>query len=161
MYTWDLGDGTQVLGSSTTKTYTLPGDVTVRLTAADGRGGSVTDSRTIVVGGMTGQWVGTVDVTGCSGRVKSMNATLTQSTTRVTGSFNFPEGICNFVGGSASTDPAEPGSFSVNGALQVRIKIPPYTDVYLRANLDSTGRRLTGGLYGSGHNGTPVVMTRQ
>lgn len=160
-YTWDLGDGTQVSGTGATRTYQAPGDRTVRLTVTDGKGGSVSATRQLVVGGMTGRWTGTLDVTSCTGRVKPMSATLTQNLTRVTGSFTFPEGICRYGSGTAVTDPAEPGSFDIHGSLRVRIKIPPYIDAYLRGTLDSSGRRVTGGLYGSGHQGTPVILNRQ
>lgn len=161
-YAWDLGDGRSAAGTATSATYSNPGDAVVKLTVTDSRGASASDSRTLKIGGMTGQWTGTVNLNVCiPGRIKPITANLTQTLTLVTGSVTLPEGLCSFRSGTAVTDPAEPGTIDANGRVQVRIKIPPFTDVYLRGNLDANGRRLTGGLFGSGHNGTPVEMERQ
>jgi hypothetical protein len=89
-----------------------------------------------------------------------LSATLTQNQTTVTGSIGLPEGLCSFSGGTAVTDPAEPGRIDANGNVQIHIKIPPFTDVTLRGTIDQSGRRISGGLYGSGHNGTPVTLTK-
>ena len=45
--------------------------------------------------------------------------------------------------------------------VTVRIKVPPFTDVTFRGTMESTGTRLTGGLFGSGHTGTPVILNKQ
>jgi hypothetical protein len=45
--------------------------------------------------------------------------------------------------------------------VRIRVKIPPFTDVYFQGQMDTTGRTITGGLQGSGHNGTPFVWTKQ
>jgi hypothetical protein len=167
-YTWDFGDGTQGTGTSTTKTYATGGTMSVRLSVSDGKAAqgiapaTTTDTRSIVVGSMTGQWSGTIDLDFCiPGRIKPVTATLTQSSGTVTGSIYLPEGLCSFSPGTAVTDPAEPGTINAAGAFQVRAKVPPYTDVYFRGTMDATGRRITGGIYNSGHNGTPFVWNKQ
>lgn len=160
-YSWDLGDGRTASGTSTQAVYQANGQMTVRLTVQDSKAATVSDTRTLSVGGMTGEWVGTVDVTVCANVIKPMTASLQQNGTIVTGTISLPNGLCRFDGGTAVTDPAEPGKINAAGAVEIRVKVPPFTDVYLRGNLDGSGGRLTGGLFGSGHNGTPVVLTRQ
>ena len=160
-YSWDLGEGKTATGTSVTNTYQSNGPMTVRITVQDSKGASATDTRTVSIGGMTGEWKGTVDVTFCAGVVKPMTASLQQNLTLVTGSVALPQGLCRFTAGIAVTDPAEPGKITAAGAVEIRIKVPPFTDVYLRGSLDASGSRLIGGLYGSGHNGTPVIWDRQ
>ena len=158
-YSWDLA-GTSFSGTSGTTVFTNGFSGEARLTVSDGKGGSATDTRGFVVGSMSGQWIGTVDVTGCTGRVKALSASLSQNQTVVTGSIGLPEGLCSFAGGTAITDPAEPGRIDANGNVQIRIKVPPFTDVTFRGVMDQTGRRVSGGLFGSGHTGTPVVLNK-
>lgn len=59
-YTYDFGDGTVVgpqAGASASHTYTTAGTYTVKLTATDGGGATVTTSGTVVVSaGPIGQW---------------------------------------------------------------------------------------------------------
>ena len=159
-YAWDVA-GTAFTGSSGNITFSTGTDGTVRLTVSDGKGGSATDTRTFVAGTTSGTWSGTVDTSSCVGFAKPMTATLTQNLTTVTGTIGFPSGLCSFNGGSARTDPAEPGRIDANGNVSFRIKVPPFTDVTFRGLMDSSGRRMSGGLFGSGHNGTPVLLTKQ
>ena len=56
-FAWDLS-GTARSGSAGTITFSGSGIGQVRLTVTDGRGGSVTDTRTFTVGSMTGNWRG-------------------------------------------------------------------------------------------------------
>src|SRR3954470_17563661 len=107
-YSWDVG-GNAFTGSSGTIVFSTGGQSTARVTVSDGKGGTVSDSRTFVVGSMSGQWSGIVDTTSCTGITKPMTATLVQNLGLVTGTIGFPNGLCSFSGGSAKTDPAEPG----------------------------------------------------
>ncbi|MEO7600336.1 MAG: PKD domain-containing protein [Opitutus sp.] len=43
-YAWDFGDGTNGVGASPTKTYSVPGTYTAKLTVTDDRGGTATSS---------------------------------------------------------------------------------------------------------------------
>jgi PKD repeat protein len=169
-YSWDFADGTSSTQQNPTKTYTgSGGTMAVRVTVSDGKAMTTFDPRTatasstitVAVGSMTGYWSGTIDLNTClPGQTKPVTATLTQSSTVVTGSVVLAQGLCSFQPGTAITDPAEPGTINAAGALNVRVKIPPYTDVYFRGTMDSSGKRITGGLYGSGHNGTPFVWNK-
>lgn len=159
-YTWDVG-GSAFSGTNGTITFSSGTNGTARVTVSDGKGGTATDTRTFVVGSMTGNWSGVVDTTVCTGITKPMTAKLVQSLTAVTGSIGLPNGLCSFASGTAVTDPAEPGRIDASANVTIRIKVPPFTDVTFRGILDSSGARLTGGLFGSGHTGTPVVLTKQ
>lgn len=159
-YVWDLA-GTAASGTSGVVTFSNGITGTARLTVSDGKGGTASDTRSFVVGSMSGNWSGTVDVTVCVGVVKPMTASLVQNQTLVTGTIGLPQGLCSFSGGTAQTDPAEPGRIDANGNLTVRFKVPPFTDVTFRGLMDQSGRRVSGGLFGSGHNGTPVILDKQ
>jgi hypothetical protein len=158
-YAWDLA-GSAYSGTSGSMTFSS-GAEGARLTVSDGKGGSTSETRAFVVASPAGSWNGSVDLSSCLGYSKVMTATLSQSLTVVTGTVGLPAGLCSFQPGTAVTDPAEPGKIDANGNVTIRIKIPPYTDVTFKGTIDSTGRRMTGGLYGSGHTGTPVVLTKQ
>jgi hypothetical protein len=160
-YTWDVA-GNAANGASGTISFANGGTAVARVTVSDGKGGTATDTRSATVASMTGRWVGTVDLNSClPGRTKPVDATFTQSNGTVTGNVTLAEGLCSFQPGTAPTDPAEPGTITSAGAVAVRVKIGSFTDVYFRGNLDTTGRQYSGGLYGSGHSGTPFVMTKQ
>jgi hypothetical protein len=159
-YIWDVA-GNPVAGANGTMTFSNGGNATARVTVTDSKGATATDTRSFVVGSMTGSWAGVVDTTGCTGITKPMTATLAQNLTAVTGTIGLPNGLCSFNGGTAVTDPAEPGRIDANANVTIRIKVPPFTDVTFRGTMDSSGRKLSGGLFGSGHNGTPVVLNKQ
>ncbi len=160
---WNFGDGTAGSGTAVTHTYTNGGSMSVIATASDNKGASTPSTAVnVTVGGMTGQWSGTVDLNVClPGVVKPTTASLTQNGTSITGTVTLAQGLCSFQPGTAVTDPAEPGTIDGNGNVKIRVKIPPFTDVYFQGTMDTTGRKITGGLRGSGHNGTPFVWNKQ
>lgn len=162
--TWNFGDGTSGSGASVTKRYSNGGTMRVVATANDNRGGSgVSAPLSVTVGSMSGTWRGSIDLDDAClrGVTKAMSAVLTQQSGSIRGTISLPEGLCSFQPGSAQTDPAEPGTISGDGSVRIRIKIPPYIDTYLEGRMDSSGRRITGGLQGSGHRGTPFVLNKQ
>lgn len=159
-YSWDFA-GTAFSGASGALVFPNGASGDATLTVSDGKGASATDTRAFAVGSMTGNWSGVVDTTHCTGVIKPMTAALLQTLTAVTGTIGLPNGLCTFNGGTAKTDPAEAGRIDVNANVTIRIKVPPFTDVTFRGTMDNSGRRLTGGLFGSGHNGTPVALTKQ
>jgi len=160
---WNFGDGTASSGTSVTKKYTNGGSLTVVATASDSKGASsVSGPLSVTVGSMTGTWSGTVDLDVClSGVVKPVTAILKQTGGSISGTVTLSQGLCSFRPGTAKTDPAEPGTINGNGDVRIRVKIPPFTDVYFEGRMDSTGRRITGGLKGSGHRGTPFVLNKK
>lgn len=160
-YAWDIA-GNARTGASGSISFTNGGSGTARVTVSDGKGGSASDTRTFTVGSMTGRWVGTVDLNTClPGVVKPVDATFTQSNTVVTGTVTLAEGLCSFQPGTAPTDPAEPGTINAAGTISIRVKIGQFTDVYFRGDMQTSGTRITGGLFGSGHTGTPFVLNKQ
>lgn len=160
-FAWTFG-GTTINGQTGTAVFGGEGTQNVQLRVTDARGASTTQVRSVTIGNMSGSWSGSIDLNVClPGVTKPATATLQQSGGSVTGTIFLPQGLCTFQPGSAVTDPAEPGTVSSTGLVRVRIKIPPFTDVYFEGNIDSTGRRWTGGLRGSGHNGTPFVLNKQ
>lgn len=148
-YAWDLA-GNPASGSSGTMLFTAAGGSgTARLTVTDGRGGTTTDTRSFIVGSMTGAWQIT------SGPLAGASFNLTQSSTGlVTGTFSLP-GI-----GNGNTDPAQPGRIDVNGALTMRVKVGPFTDFNMNGTMTQTGRTVSGSLQGSGFTGQPFSMSK-
>jgi hypothetical protein len=147
-YTWDVA-GNAFTGTSGTITFSSGGNGTARVTVSDSKGATASDSRTFVVGTMSGSWLVT------TGPLVGASFTLTQSSTGlVTGSFSLP-GI-----GSGNTDPAQPGRITSAAALTMRVKIGPFTDFNMSGTLDSTGRVVSGTLQGSGFSGQPFSMQK-
>jgi hypothetical protein len=151
-FEWDFGDGTRGAGPAFSKTYSGSGVATIRVTASDGRGGTATDSRTVTVGSMSGTWVGTVTIN--AGQAASASLSLAQTGGVVTGTMT----LLNFNG---RTDPAQPGRIDANGAVELRMKVDPFNDFTLRGTMDATGRRISGGAFGSGFNGQAFTFNKQ
>lgn len=157
-YEWDLGDGSTATGSSVSgKTFTTTGGtVTVKLTAKDGKGGTASDTRAITIGSMTGTWLLEIK------DFPRLELKLTQSGGTVTGTFTqLQDGPTTPAGTTGRTDPAEPGKIDASGKLEIRYKVGRFIDFYLRGTMDSTGRKVTGGTFNSGFNGTPFTATKQ
>ena len=147
-YTWDLA-GTPATGPNGTITFVGNGIGTIRLTATDGRGGTASDTRTVTLGSMTGIWRG-------SGvQLGQFTMTLTQTVARVNGSY------VDNVFGAGQIDPAQPGSINASGRVEMRIKQGRFTDFTFRGDMDQSGRRVIGQIFGSGYNGQPFTMDKQ
>jgi len=147
-YAWDLA-GNPASGSVVHITFGGNGGVgTARVTVTDGKGGSATDSRTFTVGSATGSWRGSgVDL-------GSFTMKLTQVGAAITGTYAD-------VFGSGQIDPAQPGSINSAGKIEMRVKQGPFTDWNFRGQMDTTGRRITGTIYGSGFNGQAFTLDKQ
>ena len=147
-FTWDLA-GTPATGANGSITFVGSGGGTIRLTVSDGRGGTATDSRTVTVGSMTGTWRG-------SGvQLGQFTMVLTQAGARVNGSYT------DDVFGAGQIDPAQPGSISASGRVEMRIKQGRFTDFTFRGDMDQSGRRVVGQIFGSGFNGQAFTMDKQ
>jgi hypothetical protein len=151
-FEWDFGDGTRATGAALSKTYLTSGVATVSVTASDGRGGTATDRRTITVGSLNGNWAGTMNFGG------GANEPATMSLTQVGGVVS---GTMTVRGFNGRTDPAQLGRIDSNGAVEIRWKVDPFLDFTMRGQMDATGTRISGGLFGSGFNGEPFVFDKR
>jgi PKD repeat protein len=147
-YAWDLA-GASRTGSSGSITFTGSGTGDVKLTVTDGKGGSVSDSRTVTIGSMTGRWLGSIP------GYTNLLFELRQQGPVVTGTFFEP------FFGNGQVDPAQPGRIEADGSLEMRVKLSIFTDFTFRGRMDASGRRITGGVFGSGFNGQAFTMDKQ
>lgn len=147
-YNWEFGDGATGTGTSANHVYPGAGTMTVKMTVKDPQGASTSDTRSIVVGGMTGSWH--VDIT----NFVPLRLDLTQTGGTVTGTFTQLEATpVTPAGTTGKTDPAEPGKIDASGKIEIRFKVSVFLDFYLRGTMDQTGRKITGGVFGSGFTG--------
>ena len=147
-YAWDLAGSA---GSGTNGTITLKGSgpAVMKVTVSDGKGGSVSDTRTVTVGTATGTWRGNgVDL-------GTFTMVLVQTGARVTGTYSDP------YFGQGQIDPAQPGSINASGHIELRTKQSVFTDFTFKGDMDSTGRRIVGQIFGSGFNGEAFTMDKQ
>ena len=156
-YTWTAGTAT-ITGATQSTVISGDGPVTVRLTVTDGKGGSATDTRTVTIKTLTGTW----NVVGLQCDSRPFTLTLTQSGGIATGSFRFPVAWCAVPANSSGvTDPAEPAIINAAGHVDIRLKVAPFIDFYLRGDMSADGRTITGGMFNSGFTGHPFTMTKQ
>jgi hypothetical protein len=59
------------------------------------------------------------------------------------------------------TDPAQIGRIDTNGAFEIRWKVDPFLDFTMRGQMDPTGRRISGGVFGSGFTGDPFAFDKR
>ena len=152
-YDWTLGDGSFSSNASFTRVFTLGGTFAPTVIVSDGRGGSASASTsTITVGSMTGAWRG---VSGPAA-LGTYSFTLAQDNSgRVTGSY------FDSTFGPGQLDPASTTNrVDAQGAIEMRVKQGPFTDWTFRGQMDQTGRRITGGVFGSGFSGQPFTLTK-
>lgn len=151
-YSWNIaGNGSN--SASGTITFANGGNGTATLTVADGKGGTATDSRTFVVGTMTGTWSGTLIGF-------PISATLTQAAGGViSGTWSQPAIAMSGVLDTAATN----NRIDANATVTMRFKVTAggrFNDFTFTGTMDSTGTRVTGSLTGSGFNGTPFSLTK-
>ncbi len=149
-YTWSLA-GNAATGSAGQVIFINGFSSTADLTVSDGKGGSVSDSRPFTVGSMSGNWTGTNSTLG------TFTMNLTQTATFITGTYSDVD-TARF--GTGRTDPAQPGIIRPDASFEIRMKQGNFTDFTFRGSMDNTGRRATGGIFGSGFTGQPFAMTK-
>jgi hypothetical protein len=147
-YSWDVA-GNAFSGTNGTIVFSGGGNGTARLTVTDSKGMASSDSRTFTVGSMTGRWSGSIP------GYTNLSFDLTQNGAIVTGTF-FEQFF-----GSGRIDPAQTGRIDADGNVEMRFKLSVFTDFEFKGRMDSTGRRITGGVFGSGFSGQPFTMTKQ
>jgi len=145
-YAWDVA-GNPFTGTNGTITFSSGGNGVARVTVTDSKGASATDTRTFVVGGMTGTWTGTWSSWVFTSR-------LTQNATAITGDYSDQLG-------PGRLDPAVANTIDANGNVRLRYKQAFFSDFTFTGTMDSTGRRITGVVNGSGASNTPFTMTKQ
>lgn len=145
-YAWDVA-GNSFSGTNGTITFSSGGNGTARVTVTDSKGATATDTRTFVVGGITGTWNGTWSSWVFSSR-------LTQNATAITGDYSDQLG-------PGRLDPAVANTIDAGGNVRLRYKQAVFSDFMFTGTMDATGRRITGVVNGSGYTNTPFTMTRQ
>ena len=147
-YSWDIA-GNALSGSSGAVTFTNGGAFIARLTVSDGRGATASDTRTFIVGSMSGTW------RGANTQLGTFTLSLAQTAGFVTGTYADSSQF-----GPGRTDPAQPGTIRNDGTFEIRLKQGNFTDFTFRGQMDQTGTRLTGSIFGSGFTGQPFVMDK-
>lgn len=153
-YRWSYPGGTSQ-GASTSAVMTSDGATTVTLTVTDARGASASSAQSITVGSMAGRWSG-------ANHCGNFEFTFAQSGRVITGTGRALQPWCAVpVGTEFRTDPAEPGWIDAGGRVEIRYKVGPFIDAYMRGQMDTSGRRVTGGMFNSGFTGQPFTLTKQ
>jgi len=160
-YTWEFADGNTRVGASVAYNYgNIHGAGDVRLTVSDGKGGTVSDTRPVTVGNLTGNWSGTIDNT------IQIRASFQQASNgSVTGTWSGSGGGALSVTGTL--DPAATNRIDANANFKLRFKITKsgnpggFDDFTVEGRMDTTtGNTLTGSARGSGFGGNPVRLNR-
>ena len=147
-FAWDLA-GNAANGPNGSITFVGSGTAGFKVTISDGKGGTASDTRTITVGNATGTWRGT----GVS--LGAFTMVLTQTGAKVSGSYS------DNAFGAGKIDPAQPGSINASGHIEMRMKQGVFTDFTFKGDMDQSGRRITGQIFGSGFNGQAFTMDKQ
>jgi hypothetical protein len=152
-YSWDIASNPSSNASGVI-TFSNGGNGTAKLTISDGKGGSASDSRTFVVGWMTGNWSGTI-------HTFPIRFALTQNGGTITGTFSLTGTVF-----SGQLDPAATNTINSAGHVVIRCKVtagnaPPVSDFTLTGDMDTTGIKITGGVTGSGFSGQPFTLTKE
>jgi hypothetical protein len=145
-YAWNVA-GNPFTGTSGTITFATGGNGTASLTVTDSKGATATDTRSFVVGSATGTWTGTFSVW-------VFTSHLTQNVTLITGDYSDQLG-------AGRLDPAVANTIDANGNVKLRYKQASFSDFTFTGTMDSTGRRITGVVNGSGFSNTPFTMNKQ
>lgn len=147
-YTWNIA-GNAATGSAGQILFINGFEGTANVSVSDGKGGTVSDGRPFIVGSMTGNWTGTNSTLG------TFTMNLTQTGTFISGTYADTSRF-----GPGRTDPAQPGIIRPDASFEIRMKQGGFTDFTFRGTMDNTGRRLAGGIFGSGFTGQPFVMLK-
>lgn len=151
VYTWSIGSNMRAGQTVQSGPFTTGGTFTASVTVEDGRGGVQTSSLTFIVGTMTGSWRGSVFN---SNALPTFSMSLTQVLGFFAGEIMTPVGSGQ-VGPSGAL-----ATINASGQVTMRIKVAPFTDFTMTGQMDTTGRRVTGSVSGSGFTGQPFILER-
>jgi len=151
-YAWDFA-GTAAAGSSGQSTFGNGATTrTATLTVSDGKGGRATNSRTFIVGSMTGDWA-------APGPHAQFHMTLSQAGGAVYGRYVDVSDGDNFV-----SPPGVQGTITLDGIVEFHITGADRRLTF-RGQMDPTGRRIVGAMFGSyfdlSFNGQSCLITKQ
>jgi PKD domain-containing protein len=147
-YAWSIG-GSSFTGSNVAITFVTGGALSASVTVSDGRGGSTTGSQTFVVGTLAGAWAGTAAGLG------NFTMSLTHTNGEITGTYSDLDGPAQ-VG-----PPGARGTMDASGNFELPTEQAQFAVFTLRGTMDATGRRITGGFFGSGFTGESFTMDKQ
>jgi hypothetical protein len=145
-YSWDVA-GNAFTGTNGTITFSGGGSGTARVTVTDSKGATASDTRTFTVGSATGTWNGTFGEW-------VFTSHLTQNSTFISGDYSDQLG-------PGRLDPAVANTIDANGTVKLRYKQAIFSDFTFTGTMDSSGRRITGVVNGSGYSNAPFTMTKQ
>jgi PKD domain-containing protein len=144
-YSWDVA-GNPFSGTAGSILFSGGGNGTARFTVTDSKGATASDARSFVVGTATGQWRGTF-----GSWVFTSN--LTQNAGFIVGDYSDQLG-------PGRLDPAVANTIDANGNVKLRYKQAIFSDFTFTGTMDSTGRRISGVVNGSGYSNAPFTMTK-
>ena len=156
-----FADGSTGVGASVAHNYgNIYGTGDVRLTVSDGKGGTVSDTRPVTVGNLTGDWSGSID-----NNIQIRASFQQASDGSVTGTWSGGGGgVISVTGG---LDPAATNRIDGNANFKLRFKITKsgipggLSDFTFEGRMDTTtGNTLTGSVRGSGFGGEPMRLDR-
>lgn len=145
-FTWDIS-GTPASGTSGTIRFSSGGNGTARVTATDSKGATATDTRAFVVGSATGRWTG-------SWGGWNMTSNLTQNASGLISGDYFDQL------GAGRLDTAVANTIDASGQIRLRYKQAIFSDFTFTGQMDSSGRRITGVVNGSGAVNTPFTLNK-
>lgn len=151
-YTWDLA-GNPMSGQNPSISFRAAGgggNYRGTVSVSDGKGGTATGNADFTLGSMSATWR------------MIMASVLDGSTYQLTQTATIVTGTLNIIGiGAGNLDPAQPGTIGADGRVTLRCKVGRFGDYTLNGTMDTTGRRITGGVTGSGFNGQTFVLVQQ
>ena len=147
-YAWDVA-GNPFTGTNGSIVFSSnsSGQGVARVTVSDGKT-TTTDTRSFTVGSMTGTWRGTFDRWNFTSNLQQ------DSLGRLTGDYSDQLG-------AGRLDPAVANTINAGAGVTIRYKQATFSDFTMTGTMDSTGRRISGVVNGSGYTNAPFVMTKQ
>lgn len=159
---WTFSDGTVVNGNNVWRQFPDPGSYEVFATATDHLGSSSNSpTATFIVGTVSGEWSGEMDLSPCGAGTKPISASLTQSGSVLTGTVSMPQGMCSSSGGTATIGTGDPGQVFGSGSVRLHIVVPGSIDASLAGQMGTNTNTITGTLEDANASGISFTLNRQ